>query len=281
MRTVAISGSNGLIGSALVRALEASGHAVRRLGRGLAAARDLAGADMVVNLAGENIAQRWTAAARQRIRSSRVQTTSIIAQAIATMPNPPRVLVNGSAIGIYGDRGGQLLDESSTLGDGFLADVCKQWEAAAECAGSAGRIVHLRTGVVLSPRGGALAKMLPAFRAGLGGRMGSGRQWVSWISLPDIVRAIEFLLANDAATGPFNVVAPAPVTNEELSRELGVVLRRPAAIPVPRFALTLALGEMAKATVLASQRVSPRRLSERGFAWRHPTLNAALCAVLD
>ena len=281
MRTVAISGSNGLIGSALVRALEASGYAVRRLGRGLAAAQDLAGADMVVNLAGENIAQRWTDAARQRIRSSRVQTTSIIAQAIATMPNPPRVLVSGSAIGIYGDRGGQLLDESSTLGDDFLADVCKQWEAAAERAGSAGRIVYLRTGIVLSPRGGALAKMLPAFRAGLGGRMGSGRQWVSWISLPDIVRAIELLLANDAAKGPFNVVAPAPVTNEELSRELGVVLRRPAAIPVPRFALTLALGEMAKATVLASQRVSPRRLSELGFAWQHPTLNAALRAVLD
>jgi hypothetical protein len=281
MRTVAISGSRGLIGSALKRALESSGHAVRPLGRGDAAAEGLAGVDAVVNLAGENIAQRWTAAARARIRSSRVETTSAIARALATMGNPPRVFISGSAIGVYGDRGEERLDESSTPGRDFLAEVCAAWEAAAAPASAVARVAYLRTGMVLSPRGGALPKLLPAFRLGIGGRIGSGQQWVSWISLPDMVRAIEYLLADDRASGPFNIVAPAPVTNDQFSRMLGSVLHRPTALAVPRFALKLALGEMAKSTVLASQRVEPRRLSELGFEWRHATLESALRAVID
>ncbi|HXT19049.1 MAG TPA: TIGR01777 family oxidoreductase [Gemmatimonadaceae bacterium] len=281
-RVVAISGSSGLVGSALTRSLEASGHSVRHLGRGAAAATGLDGADVVVNLAGENIAQRWSASAKRRIRESRVVTTTSIAEAMASMPHGPRVLVSGSAIGIYGSRGDELLDEASTLGDDFLASVCRDWEAATEPAlGAGARVVHLRTGIVLSPHGGALAKMLPAFRLGAGGRMGSGRQWMSWISLPDMVRAIEFVIEHADANGAVNIVAPGPVTNAEFTTVLARVLHRPAVVPVPKFALSLMFGEMADGTVLASQRVTPTRLERLGMEFEHPVLESALRAVLD
>jgi uncharacterized protein (TIGR01777 family) len=280
-RTIAVSGSGGLIGSALIQSLEAAGHTVRRLGRGPAAGAGVAGADAVVNLAGENIAQRWSIRGKRRIRESRVETTRAIADAILAGTDPPSVFLSASAIGIYGSRGDQLLDEASPAGSDFLAGVVADWEAAASPAAARTRVVYSRTGIVVSPRGGALAKMLPAFRLGAGGRMGSGQQWMSWISLPDMVRALEFLLGNDAASGPFNVVAPHPVRNAEFADALGRALHRPALLPLPRFALELALGAMADGTILASQRVVPRRLAELGFEWRHPALEAALRAVLD
>lgn len=258
------------------------GDVVRRLRRGTAAAADLEGADAVVNLAGENIAQRWTPAARRRIRDSRVSTTEAVAQGIVSAARPPRVLLSGSAIGIYGaHRGDEILDESSTLGDDFLASVCTVWEAATRPAADAGvRVVHLRTGIVLARDGGALPKMLLPFRLGVGGRLGDGRQWMSWISLDDHVRAMLFLLDANTASGPVNLTAPAPVRNSEFAKALGRVLHRPAAIPVPKFAMKLALGEMAEDTALASQRVTPRRLGELGYEFRHPELERALRSVL-
>lgn len=280
-RTIAVSGSGGLIGSALVHSLAAAGHAVRRLGRGAAAGAGVGGADVVVNLAGENIAQRWSPDAKDRIRQSRVETTRAIAGAILTASEPPRVFLTGSAIGFYGSRGDELLDETSRPGDDFLAGVVKEWEAAAAPAATRTRVVCSRTGIVLSPRGGALGKMLPAFRLGVGGRMGSGRQWMSWITLPDVVRALEFLIDTDAASGAVNVVAPNPVTNRDFADSLGRGLHRPTFLAVPRVALELALGTMAQGTVLASQRAVPRRLGELGFEWRHPVLGEAISAVLD
>lgn len=281
MTTIAVSGSHGLIGSALVRALEARGDVVRRLGRDSAAGRGVDSADAVVNLAGENIFQRWTASARRRIRDSRVSTTRAIADAIAAAPNKPRVLLSGSAVGVYGNRGDEVLNEASTLGDDFLASVCKDWEAATQPAEQAGvRVVHLRTGIVLARDGGALAKMLLPFQLGLGGRLGSGRQWTSWISLADHVRAMLFLLDARMASGPVNLVAPDAVRNSEFVKVLGHVLHRPAVVPVPRLALKLALGAMAEDTVLASQRATPAALQRLGFAYEHPRIDDALRAAL-
>lgn len=295
--TIAITGASGLIGSALVRALERDGHTVRRLvrraphGAGEAAwdpARGtidpgaVEGADAVINLAGEPLDQRWTRSARRRIVASRVDGTSLIARAIASAASRPRVLLSSSAIGIYGSRGDEVLEESSTHGRDFAADVCAQWEGATEPAAAAGaRVVHMRTGLVLAREGGALAKMLPAFRAGVGGRMGSGRQWLSWISLEDSVRAIRFLLMAEELTGAVNLVAPNPVTNAEFTRVLGRVLGRPALMRVPAFALELVFGKMADGTILASQRVRPRRLLDAGFRFALPTLEAALRAALQ
>jgi uncharacterized protein len=293
---IAVSGSSGLIGSALVRALESHGHEIRPLvrrdprtaleiawnpERETIDASRLEGVDAVVNLAGENVAQRWSAGAKRRILDSRVKGTALIARALASLSARPRVLLSGSAIGIYGDRGEETLDESSTAGTGFLASVCAKWEAATAAASDAGvRVAMLRTGLVLAPNGGALAKMLPMFRLGAGGKLGSGDQWMSWISLADHVEATAFLLRTNSAAGPYNLVAPNPVTNAEFTRTLGTVLKRPAALAVPNFALRLAMGEMAEGTVLASQRVRPRRLLESGFSFRLPTLEAALRAEL-
>jgi uncharacterized protein (TIGR01777 family) len=292
-KVIAITGATGFIGSALVERLTATGHTVRRLVRrerlrrpgdvfwdpaaGRLDPQALHEVDAVVHLAGEPIAQRWTAGAKYRIRDSRVRGTELLATAIASLPRPPQVLVSGSAMGIYGDRGDQELDETSAPGRGFLAEVATAWEAAAEPAARAGvRVVKVRTGLVLSPRGGALARLLLPFRMGVGGRVGSGRQWVSWIGLHDAVGAIMHALNTEPLVGPVNLAAPSPVRNVELTQTLAKVLRRPAVVPVPRFALRLAFGEMGEATLLASQRMRPRRLLESGYRFGYPALEGAL-----
>lgn len=235
------------------------------------------GVDAVIHLAGEPIAQRWTTESRRRIRESRVRGTELLATTIASLARPPRVLVSGSAMGIYGDRRDEELDEASAVGSDFLAEVATEWEASAEPAARAGvRVVKVRTGLVLSPRGGALAKLLFPFRMGVGGRVGSGQQWVSWIGLDDTVGAIMHALGTDALAGPVNLAAPTPVTNAELTKTLARVLRRPAIVPVPAFVLRLAFGEMGEATLLASQRMRPRRLLDSGYRFRYPTLEPAL-----
>jgi uncharacterized protein (TIGR01777 family) len=277
---IAIAGSHGLIGSALLRVLEADGHVVTRLARHEQNPEVLRGVDAVINLAGAKIDQRWTPSAKAEIRSSRVETTSRLAKMIAALPDGPRVFLSGSAIGIYGSRGDQLLDETSTLGDDFLASICKEWEAAASPASAAGvRVVNLRTGIVLSKNGGALARMLTPFRFGVGGKLGSGKQWMSWIALADIVAAISFLLSADVR-GPVNLVAPSPATNEQLTHALSNELHRPSMFSVPKFALKIAFGQMGEEAVLASQRVLPRRLTEAGFQFRFPTIEQALASAL-
>lgn len=296
MLHVAVTGSHGLVGSSLVALLEGGGHRVTRLVRGQAAEGEiawdplagqldpgaLAGVDAVVHLAGENIASgRWTAERKQRILESRVAGTQTISRAMAAAEPRPRVLVSASAIGYYGDRGDELLDETSPPGDGFLADVVQQWEAATGPAAEAGiRVVPLRFGMILSPRGGALAKMLTPFRLGAGGVVGSGRQYWSWITLDDATGAILHALMHDELSGPTNAVSPNPVTNREFTRLLGRVLRRPTVFPMPAFAARLALGEMADELLLASARVVPKKLLDSGYSFRHPQLEPALRHLL-
>jgi uncharacterized protein (TIGR01777 family) len=295
---VAVSGASGLIGSALARRLAAEGHRVTALVRrapgpgeiswdpagGRLDPEDLEDLDAVVHLAGENVGARWTAGRKARIRSSRVGGTRLLSEALAVASKRPAVLVSASAIGIYGNRGDEILDEQSLLGDtghDFLAAVGQEWEAAADPARTAGiRVVHPRFGVVLSREGGALSKMLLPFRLGLGGRLGSGSQWMSWISIDDAVSAILHLLGTDALLGPVNVTAPEPVRNRDFTRVLGRVLSRPAPFPVPSVALRLALGEMADGTLLSSARVLPRRLLAAAFRFTHPDLESALRHVL-
>jgi uncharacterized protein (TIGR01777 family) len=295
--TVAISGATGLIGSALWQRLAAAGHRMKRLVRRPAQQPDeitwdpdraavdsegFCGVDAVVHLAGESIATgRWTAEKKRRIRISRVDGTRLLAEAIAGLAVKPRVLVAASAIGFYGDRGAEQLDESSPPGDGFLVEVCRAWEAATAPAKEAGvRVVNARLGVVLSRRGGALAQMLTPFKLGLGGRIGSGRQYVSWISIDDVARALERAVENDQLYGPVNLVAPAPVTNAEFTKALGRVLRRPTVVPMPAPAARLAFGQMADELLLASARVVPSRLTEAGFSFEFPQLEQALRHVL-
>ncbi|HMJ66311.1 MAG TPA: TIGR01777 family oxidoreductase [Candidatus Binatia bacterium] len=237
--------------------------------------------DAVIHLAGENIAQRWTPSVKTRIRDSRVRGTELICRAVADLQPRPRVLLSASAVGYYGNRGEELLTEERKPGTGFLADLCQEWEAASAPAAQAGlRVAHLRLGVVLDPNGGALKKMLPAFRAGVAGRVGSGRQYWSWITLGDTVRAIEFLLNNDTLRGPFNVVAPTPVRNSDFTKTLARVLRRPAILPVPGFALRMLLGQMADEALLASARVLPHRLQQSGFLFAENDLESALRKLL-
>ena len=295
---VVVSGASGLIGSALLSRLTGRGHRVSRLvrrsagageiswdpSRGVLDPADLEGVDAVVHLAGENVGARWTAARKQRIRSSRVAGTKLLSETVARLRRRPAVLVSASAIGIYGDRGDETLTEASGLGNGdrdFLVSVTQEWEAAADPARAAGiRVVHPRFGVVLSPDGGALARLLLPFRLGLGGRLGSGSQWMSWISIDDTIGAIEQALSNPGLNGPVNVTAPEPVTNREFTRTLGRVLSRPTLFSVPAAALRLALGEMAQSTVLASARVLPTKLVEVGYRFTQPSLEAALRHVL-
>jgi uncharacterized protein (TIGR01777 family) len=267
---IAVTGSHGLIGTALVRAL---GQPVTRVPRGEYAA--VAGHDAVVHLAGENIAGRWTAVKKQRIRDSRVEGTR---QLRAAMAGKAKVLVCASAIGFYGDRGDEVLTEDSGPGAGFLADVCRDWEAAT--AGAAERVVNLRFGVVLSARGGALAKMLLPFKLGLGGVVGSGRQWWSWVALDDAVGAILHALRAETLRGPVNVVAPEPVTNCEFTRTLGRALRRPTRLPMPAGMARIVFGEMADAALLASERVLPARLKAAGFQFRYERLEEALLGAV-
>jgi len=236
----------------------------------------LDGADAVVNLAGAPIARRWTARRKREILDSRVDSTAVLSRAIAHLEHPPSVFISGSAIGIYGDRGDEELDEESARGTGFLADTTAAWEGAAAPAGDAGiRVVFVRSGLVLSPGGGALAKLLLPFRLGLGGRVGSGAQWMSWISLEDWVSAVLFALDADVS-GPLNLVAPNPVPNAEFVTTLARVLGRPAVVPIPARAIDVLFGEMGRATLLGSQRVHPRRLIESGFEFSFPTLEQAL-----
>ncbi len=294
---ILVSGSHGLIGSAVVPALAARGDRVVRLvraptapspdqiiwdpGLGQIDASALEGLDAVIHLAGENIAGRWTAAKKARIRESRVRGTRAIAGALATLGRKPSVLVCASASGYYGDRGEEILVEDSEPGAGFLAEVCRAWEAAATPARDAGiRVVHLRSSVVLSVHGGALAGLLPVFRLGLGGRLGCGRQFMPWITLDDEVGAIVHALTRDDLRGPVNFVSPHPVMNRELTAALGRVLRRPALCAVPAPVLRLALGEVA-GELLASQRVHPARLLAAGYAFRYPELETALHHLLQ
>lgn len=293
MATFLLSGASGFIGTRLASQLRADGHRVVALTRRPSAdavawdaergeidreALGRVAPDTVINLAGEPIAQRWTPNRMRRIRDSRVNGTRALATAMAALPTKPTVLVSGSAIGYYGaHRGDELLTEQSAAGTDWLAEVAGEWEEAASPAANAGiRVAVARTGIVLGRDGGALQRMLPPFLLGAGGRIGSGTQWMSWISLEDAVRALRFLADSPSLSGPVNLVAPDAVRNEEFSNTLGAVLRRPALVPVPEFALKLAFGRMANDTILASQRVAPKKLASAGFDFRHPRLDEAL-----
>ena len=297
---ILISGASGLIGTSLIRASGANQISVTRLVRksrpespqqicwspqsspAMADASPLEGFDAVIHLSGANIgAHRWTAAYKREIVESRVQSTHALAQLLAGLKNPPRAFLCASATGIYGNRGDEILTESSAPGSGFLAETCVQWEAAAQPAKDAGiRVVHLRFGAGLSLEGGALAKLLPIFRMGLGGKLGSGKQWMSWMSLPDVVSAIFHIIQEAQLSGPVNMVSPILVTNAEFTRTLANVLHRPAIFPVPAFALRAVVGEMADEAVLASTRVIPARLAETGFHFQHAQLALALESLL-
>ena len=295
-RTILVSGASGLIGSSLLSELEKAGNRVLRLVRReprganelrwnpsahLFDERQLATVDVVVNLAGETVAQRWTTASRRRIRDSRVAGTDAIVTAIGKTPKRPLTLINASAIGFYGDRGDDPLDEKDQAGRGFLAEICRQWESAAKVAARYGaRVVTMRTGVVLSPKGGALAAMLTPFRLGVGGRLGNGKQWMSWIALDDVVRGIVWLIEHTEIAGPVNMTAPNPVTNAELTRALGKAMHRPTVFPVPSLVLRAIFGEMAEETMLASQRAVPRVLLASGFEFESPTIDDALARTL-
>ena len=295
---VLVTGASGLVGSALVPFLTIGGDHVIRLVRstprpgaaevywapetGSIATPGLEGLDAVVHLAGENIATgRWTPEKKARIRHSRVQGTRVLCEALAQLAEPPTVLVSASAIGYYGSRGAEVLREQSRPGTDFLAQVCRDWEAATEPAIKRGiRVVHLRIGVVLSPAGGALAKMLGPFKLGLGSVIGTGQQYMSWIAIDDLVSVIHHTLITTTLQGPVNAVAPQAVTNHEFTKTLGRVLGRPTLLPLPAFAARLAFGEMAEALLLASTRVEPARLQETGYTFRYPDLEGALRYLL-
>jgi hypothetical protein len=297
VRTIAISGASGFIGTALSGLLKQAGARVRPLVRpgkqgldaiawdpeaGTIDGRALEGVDAIVHLAGDGIADgRWTEAKKERIRQSRVRSTQLLARAITGLTLKPGVFVSGSATGFYGDRGDEELDEASAPGAGFLAEVCQAWERAADPARAAGvRVVHPRFGVVLSPEGGALQKMLLPFKLGVGGKLGSGTQYMSWISLDDTVRAIVHAI-DHKLSGPVNVTAPRPATNQEFTKALGAALHRPTFLPVPGALAKLAFGEMADAALLGGARVVPRQLLASGFVFEHAELAPFLARVLS
>jgi uncharacterized protein (TIGR01777 family) len=290
---ILITGSTGLVGSNLSRSLTRKNHRILRLVRHPPDSKDqafwdprtfrmdsgaLEGLDAVVHLAGESITGgRWTGEKKRRIRESRITGTRLLSTSLAALKTPPRVLVSSSAIGYYGDRGEELLDEGSRPGSGFLPDVCLQWEKETDAARAAGiRVVNLRTGIVLSGAGGALLKMLPVFRMGLGGKIGHGRQYMSWIALEDLVGIIEYAIGATALQGPVNAVSPEPVTNRAFSKTLGKVLSRPSVCMLPRFGARLLFGEMADALLLSSTRVVPGKLKETDFRFRFESLEEAL-----
>jgi uncharacterized protein (TIGR01777 family) len=297
---ILLSGASGMLGTAVRQMLAGRGADLLQLVRRAPAApgqmrwdpstspsnadtEQLEGLEAAIHLGGASVAaHRWTAAYKREIRASRVESTHALAAALARLRQPPNTLLVASATGIYGNRGDELLDERSSPGTGFLADLCREWEAAAQPAADAGiRVVHLRFGVVLGPGAGALAKILPLFWLGLGGRLGSGHQWMSWISLVDAVAAALFVLDTATLDGPVNLTAPAPVTNAEFTRALGRAVHRPAILPAPAFALRLALGQMADEALLSSARVFPNRLAGAGFQFAHSSVEAALAAALE
>ncbi|WP_436773992.1 TIGR01777 family oxidoreductase [Yinghuangia sp. YIM S09857] len=292
---IAVTGSSGLIGSPLVRSLRADGHEVVRFVRRAPKAADearwdpvagtldadaLAGVDAVVGLAGAGVGDhRWTKAYKRELRDSRVLGTATLARAIAAMERPPSVFLSGSAVGFYGDTGDRMVDETAPAGSGFLAELCVEWEAATAPAEETGvRVAHMRTGLVVASKGGAWGPLFRAFRFGVGGRMGNGRQYWSFISLRDEINAIRFLLETEAVRGPVNLTAPNPVTNAEATKAMSQLLRRPALFPVPRPALRVVLGEFAD-DVLSSQRVAPRVLEANGFPFAHPTIDLAVAVA--
>jgi uncharacterized protein len=293
---VLISGATGLIGSSLAQELKSGGHHVTSLTRSPTGENNISwdpdagtvdgsleGTDAVVHLAGESIAEgRWTVSKKRRIMDSRKKGTRLLAETIAGLTTPPRVMVSASAVGYYGDRADEVLREDSRPGSDFLAEVCKAWEAAADPAREAGiRVVHTRFGIVLSLEGGALGTMLPIFKLGGGGRIGRGRQWWSWVAIDDVVGTIHHALENDSVEGPVNVGSLNPMTNAEYTRVLGKVLNRPTVLPVPAPAIRLALGGIADALLLASQRMEPAKLKETGYRFRHPELEGALRHLLE
>jgi uncharacterized protein (TIGR01777 family) len=294
---VLVTGSTGFIGSALVSALGQRGDKVVRLGRGGGASGGptwdpeagtistvaFDGVDAVVHLAGEGIGEKkWTPEQKRRIVESRTKGTALLAHTLADLPTKPAVLVSGSAIGYYGDRGDETLDETSTSGDDFLAGLCREWEAAAQPAADAGiRLVNTRTGIVLAPQGGVLKRLLTPFRLGLGGRVGSGRQWMSWIAMEDAVGAILHALDHETLRGPVNLTAPNPVTNAELTKKLGAAVHRPTVLPTPLLPLKLLYGgELVAALLVGGQRVLPRRLTDDGYVFAQPELAGALQSLL-
>jgi uncharacterized protein len=292
---ILVSGAKGLIGSALTPELEAKGHTVRRLTRTPRSEGDirwdpvagiidgdLSGTDAIVHLAGESIAEgRWTEEKKRRILESRQKGTRLLAEKVSALSEPPSVMVSVSATGYYGDRGNELLTEESESGELFLSEVCRKWEAAADPAREAGvRVVHPRFGIVLSTEGGALGTTLPIFKLGGGGKVGSGRQYWSWVSFDDVIDAIFHVMETDDLNGPVNVVAPDPPTNAEYTKVLGKVLNRPTFFTVPAQAARLGLGEIADELLLASARVEPVRLQETGYSFRHPELEGALRSLL-
>ncbi|MBW4027980.1 TIGR01777 family oxidoreductase [Acidipila rosea] len=296
---IILSGGSGMIGVALTHTLSGEGARVVKLVRGkaesagsvhwdpsstqpLADLSPLEGARAAIHLSGANLAaHRWTPAYKKEIFASRVESTHAIVRLLQSLRRPPAVLVTASAVGIYGDRGEEKLTEQSAPGVGFLAETCRAWEAAADPATAAGiRVVHTRFGVVLDPHGGALAKVLPLFKAGLGGKLGDGAQWMSWITLGDLVRMVLHLIENPEISGPVNVVAPHPIRNSDYTRALGHALHRPAIMPAPAFALRLALGEMADAALLSSTRALPQKIESAGFRFEHPEIGPALADLL-
>jgi uncharacterized protein len=292
---VLVSGVSGPIGAALLPSLKSRGFQVTRLVRGQPSGEDqiswdpakppapesISGFNAVIHLAGESVVGRWTSGKKTKIRDSRVLGTRNLAQSLAQAKDRPRALISASAVGYYGDRGEELLREESPSGSGFLAEVCREWEAATQPASEAGiRTVQIRIGVVLSPSGGALQKMLPPFRMGVGGNIGSGRQWMSWIHIQDLVGAVHHILKTDLLQGPVNMVAPKPVTNAEFTKTLGSVLSRPTVFPVPALIAKLAFGQMAEEVLLGSQRVEPAKLIASGYPFQYSDLRKALEAVL-
>lgn len=295
---ILVSGSTGLVGSALVAHLERASHEITRLVRpettetvdgipwlpssGEIEQSRLEGFDAVVHLAGETIDQRWTEQTKQRIRDSRIQGTRLLAGALAELDDPPEVLVSASAVGYYGDRGDTWLEEDADSGDLFISEVCRQWEETSRVAEENGiRVVNTRTGIVLSTEGGALARMLPPFKFGLGGRLGSGDQYLPWVTREDVTHVIEFLLETEEIDGPVNVCTPEPPTNKAFTKALGSVLGRPTVFRVPEFGVRLLFGQMGEELLLASTRTRPAKLEESGYTWRHPELEPALEHVLS
>lgn len=294
---IVLSGASGLVGSGLVRHLQQDGAEIHPLVRRRTAAGStgiywdpsageieadrLEGMEAVIHLAGENLAGLWTAGKKRRISTSRVEGTRLLSEALAGLKNPPRLLLCASAVGFYGSRGDMVVDEDSPQGEGFLAELCRAWEAAADPARQAGiRVVHSRFGLILDPAGGALGPLLPLLRLGLGGPLGNGRQYWSWVAMQDVHRALAFILHQESISGAVNITAPAPVTNREFIRAAARQLHRPAFLPAPAFALRLLLGQMADEMLLSSSRVAPQKLLQAGFSFTYPELKAALAAIL-